>query len=148
MTKRTQLSFWYLRCPDGAVADWSRWNSHAWSKYKQDPKNLSPWFTDEMGGQFACLFLWKWCLFSRNTDTDMQRLVRLMSVGAYLGFGFNYICILGEDISGYWSKANKAEVKQLYFQYYAWHCDSSNNPGIAATLFFSYPWQHLASCSY
>jgi hypothetical protein len=40
------------------VADWSRWNSHAWSKYKQDPR-----FTDEMGGQLASWFLWKWCLF-------------------------------------------------------------------------------------
>lgn len=49
--------------------------------------------------------------------------------GAWLGFRFNRICILGEDSSWFWSKANKVEVKQLYLQYFAWHCDCSNSAG-------------------
>jgi len=61
---------------------------HAWSKYMQDPKDLSPRFTDKMRGQLATVFILMFVCF------------------AYLGFGFNYICIPAVDISGYGTKEN------------------------------------------
>ena len=69
--------------------------------HMQDPKGLSPQFTDKMRGQLANFFLMKAMFLYLCRTKSLQFFILMFVCFAYLGFGFNYICIPGEDIIGY-----------------------------------------------